>query len=262
MSEIEMEDHAMEDTLAALRIVQAPAGLRPSILRTLELVDLYFPFDTPLGEMFLAYNKNGVSAVMRAPDAERFEESFRIAMGRPIWPAPTPPEPLAEHLRQALRGEPTRLEFDLRSVSEFERAVLLMALKIPRGEIRPYAWIAQKIGHPRAARAVGSALARNPIPLLIPCHRVVRSDGTIGNYGLGGRENKRAILQWEGVDPDQVESLARAGVRYIGSDTTHIYCYPTCRHARRVTDVHRHSFRSAAEAEAQGYRTCRVCQPA
>ncbi len=83
----------------------------------------------------------------------------------------------------------------------------------------------------------------------------------IGNYGLGGPANKRAILEWEGVNPGEVEDLARAGIRYIGTDTTKIYCFPTCRHARRITAPHRRPFRSEREAAAAGFRPCRVCRP-
>jgi len=109
---------------------------------------------------------------------------------------------------------------------------------------------------------VGSALAHNPIPLLIPCHRVVRSDGLIGEYGLGGPANKRTILAAEGTSPTELEALARAGVRYIGSDTTRIYCFPTCRNARRITSKHRHPFRSETQAASAGFRPCQVCRPA
>src|SRR5262249_39660482 len=156
------------------------------------------------------------------------------------YPAERPPEALAAALEQQLRGGSPRsgrgrtLAFDLRGLSEFERAVLLKALEIPRGEVRPYAWVAREIGHPKAVRAVGTALAHNPLPLLIPCHRVVRSDGRIGDYGLGGSGAKRTVLAAEGVDPEALEGLARAGVRFWGSETTHIYCFPTCRHARRT----------------------------
>ena len=95
----------------------------------------------------------------------------------------------------------------------------------------------------------------------MPCHRVVRSDGLIGNYSLGGPANKRAILSAEGLDPDELESLARAGIRYIGSDTTKIYCLPSCHAARRVTERHRVGFHSAAEGHRAGYRACRLCRP-
>ena len=164
-------------------------------------------------------------------------------------------------MTRRLAGESADLRFDLRELSEFEQAVLLKALEIPRGEVRPYGWIAREIGRPKAVRAVGTALAHNPVPLLIPCHRVIKSDGHLGRYSMGGDEAKRTILRAEGVDPDAVETLAREGVRYWGSDTTHIYCFPTCRHARQVSDAHRMRFHSAAEAAAAGYRPCKVCRP-
>jgi methylphosphotriester-DNA--protein-cysteine methyltransferase len=90
---------------------------------------------------------------------------------------------------------------------------------------------------------------------------VVRTDGFIGNYSLGGPHNKRAILAAEGVDPSALEDAARRGERLVGSDTTHIVCWPTCRHARRVMPTHKVSFRSLREADARGYRPCKVCRP-
>jgi O-6-methylguanine DNA methyltransferase len=153
------------------------------------------------------------------------------------------------------------LQIDLRRQSEFERAVLLKALEIPRGEVRPYAWVAREIGHPRAVRAVGSALGRNPVPLLIPCHRVVRSDSGIGEY-IFGKETKQTILTAEGVDVEGLAHLGRSGVRYYASDTTRVFCFPTCRNARRITARHRVPLGSAAEAHAAGYRPCLVCRPA
>ncbi|HLH73635.1 MAG TPA: methylated-DNA--[protein]-cysteine S-methyltransferase [Chloroflexota bacterium] len=165
----------------------------------------------------------------------------------------------ADNSRERLSSP--KLSFDLRGCTPFEQAVLLKTAEIPRGEIRPYSWIAKEVGHPAAARAVGSAVARNPIPLLIPCHRVVRADGHIGNYGLGGDQAKRRLLTAEGIDLGEVERLARVGIRYVGSDTTRIYCYPTCCYARQVTEQHRMTFRSEEEAIALGYRPCKVCRP-
>ncbi len=94
-------------------------------------------------------------------------------------------------------------------MTEFERAVLLEALEIPRGEVRTYGWIAAQIGHPAAVRAVGTALRKNPVPVLIPCHRVVRSDGHVGEYALGGSDAKRRILAAEGIGSDDIVRLAR-----------------------------------------------------
>ena len=80
-----------------------------------------------------------------------------------------------------------------KSLTDFEWKVLQAALTIPLGETRSYQWVAQKIGKPKAMRAVGSALRKNPYPLIIPCHRVVKSDGTLGAYA-GKVDGKKAKL--------------------------------------------------------------------
>jgi len=80
-----------------------------------------------------------------------------------------------------------------KDLTDFEWQVLQACLKIPLGETRSYQWIAHKIGSPKAVRAVGQALRKNPYPLIIPCHRVVRSDGTLGGYA-GKMDDKKAKL--------------------------------------------------------------------
>jgi O-6-methylguanine DNA methyltransferase len=183
-------------------------------------------------------------------------------MGRAARRREALPGELARKIERRLAGDRhNRIDLDLRGTTEFERAVWMKALEIPRGEVRPYGWIAAEIGRPKAVRAVGTALGHNPVPLIVPCHRVVRSDGMIGQYSLGGPHNKRTILAGEGADPDELEALARAGIRYFGSDTTHIYCLPTCHDARRVTDRHLVRFRSARAASDAGYRPCKHCRP-
>ena len=133
------------------------------------------------------------------------------------------PARLATAIGRRLAGETrVRIPLDLRGRTEFEVAVWTKALEIPRGEVRPYGWIAAEIGRPKAVRAVGTALGHNPVPLIVPCHRVVRTDGTIGQYSLGGPRNKRTILAAEGLDPDGLEDAARRGERLSGSTTTRI----------------------------------------
>jgi hypothetical protein len=104
-------------------------------------------------------------------------------------------------------------------------------------------------------------MARNPVPLFIPCHRVVRADGHIGAYSMGGPESKRRILNAEGLDVDQLEALAESGMRYVGSDTSDSYCYPSCHHAQRIAPQHRITFASEAQAQRVGYHPCNVCRP-
>lgn len=257
------EARALVRDLRDLGAVDVPASLLTNVLSAVGLADQYFLLQSPLGPVYVAYNALGISAVSRATDATAFQAGFRARTGRTVVAAVEPDAALVRALEATLRGERrAELRFDLRGVSEFERAVLLKALEIPRGEVRPYGWIAREIGRPRAVRAVGTALKRNPIPLFIPCHRVVQSNGHLGNYAMGGSEAKRRMLAAETVDADALEQMADSGIRFNGSDTTHIYCFPTCRHARRTTAAHLVHFRSRAEAQAAGYRPCKVCRPA
>jgi O-6-methylguanine DNA methyltransferase len=251
----------VESALATLRL-PAPPTLAPSTLVAVGLADEYTTMPSPIGPVYAAWNGRGVSAIASAGDPQAFEDWFRHEFDRQIRPATKVPTRLERALARRIEGDRhARLDVDLRGRTPFEQAVLEKALQIPRGEVRPYSWIAAEIGRPKAVRAVGTALAHNPVPLVMPCHRVVRADGMIGQYSLGGPDNKRAVLSSEGLDPDAMEDLARAGVRYIGSDTTRIYCLPSCRNARRVTDRHRVLLPSIAAGRARGYRGCKVCRP-
>ncbi|MEV6038203.1 methylated-DNA--[protein]-cysteine S-methyltransferase [Nonomuraea sp. NPDC052116] len=210
---------------------------------------------SPIGELRVAFTDQGV-AYVRPGDG--FAEAFRGRFARPLLPAERPPAGLLPALRTGRLG---RLRLDLREVSDFQRDVLETVRTIPRGEVRPYSWIAERIGRPRAVRAVGTALGRNPVPLLIPCHRVTRSDGVAGDYVFGPAAKERLLLA-EGADLERVRELAGDRVFYLASDTTGVVCFPTCHNARRITPRHRHGFRTIAQARAAGYRPCRTCRPA
>ena len=246
--------------LRQLGDVAAPSSLFPGVLGELGLDGRYIVVESPIGPLFVAFAGQRVSAVMRAEDDASFEQAFRQRFGRPVRPADTPPTALVEAIDRHLRGQPTTLDFDLRSVSEFERAVLLKAREIPRGEVRPYGWIAREIGRPGAVRAVGSALHKNPVPLLIPCHRVVRSDGQIGEYAYGPAA-KQVLLAAEGLDTSWLTGLARARTRFVGNDRTGCFCLPTCHQSATPGDGLR-PFETASAARAGGYRACPACRPA
>ncbi len=261
-AEVFSESRSLLRELENLGREKAPRSLLPAVLRKLELGDYYFRWNSPLGPVFVAYNKNGISAVMRARSGGAFERSFRKRFSRPAYPAPdSPRKGWQNEANWAAPGKGKKIPFDLGSLSPFEQAVLRKALEIPSGEVRPYGWIAREIGRPRAVRAVGTALAKNPIPILIPCHRVIRSDGQIGNYALGGKEKKIEILAAEGVDVAGLKEMADSKTRYHGSDTTRIFCFPTCRHAGRISAPHKVFFPSERAALEAGYRPCKVCRP-
>lgn len=110
-------------------------------------------------------------------------------------------DPASRQLAEYFAGE--RREFDvpldLHGVTPFRAEVLRELAKVPYGEITTYAELARAVGNPKAVRAVGSACATNPLPILIPCHRVLRADGSLGGY-RGGTEAKRFLLRLEGID--------------------------------------------------------------
>jgi len=85
----------------------------------------------------------------------------------------------------------------MNKLTPFERKVLQAALEIPLGETRTYAWVAERIGNPKAVRAVGRALRKNPYPLIIPCHRVIHSDGSVGKYAGKDNGRKKELLDLE-----------------------------------------------------------------
>ena len=175
---------ALMTDLKRLSSMRAPDGFAERVLIEVGMADSYARFGTVLGNVYVAWNRFGVSAAARSASAAEFEDWFGQDVGRPLVAA-EPPADLAEKIADELNGKRT-MRFDLRGLTEFEQAVLRKTYQIPRGEVRPYGWVAREIRRPAAVRAVGTALANNPIPYFIPCHRVVRTDGEIGNYGGGG----------------------------------------------------------------------------
>jgi len=257
------------DTSGVLRALRespshrAPASLLPAVLARVGLADRYWRLDSPVGTVYVAASPAGISMVSRAKSAGEFERSFERQRGRAITKASSrPPVAVRALMKNLKRRDRAELQFDLRGLSEFERAVLLKALEIPGGEVRPYSWIAREIGHPEAVRAVGTALGKNPVPLLIPCHRVVRADGTLGQYSMGGSRVKRALLEVEGVEPNTIEELAAKGIRYLGNEKSRAYCYPTCGGTHSLVRSNKVPFHSGREALAAGYHPCSDCRPA
>jgi O-6-methylguanine DNA methyltransferase len=256
----------LEKDLRDLGRMRAPEGFSERVLVAVGLVpggaDTYAQLETPVGILAVAWNDEGVSAVRLVRPGDDFERWFAARLGRRAVRTVAPPERLAGQIEDAISGRSRRLRFDLGRLSPFEQEVLRKTLEIPRGEVRPYAWVAREIGRPKAVRAVGTVLGHNPIPLLIPCHRVVRSDGALGQYSMGGTQVKREILLREGLDAEWLEELAASGTRFVGSRTSHVFCLPTCRHARRIQAANRVPLRDERDALSSGFRPCSRCRPA
>ncbi len=237
----------------------APGSVRTKVLR--EAGDLYGALDTELGRFWVAYSSRGIRMLLfNIGGGTEFEEAYCRRLHRRAHPAEVPGR-YATLVRTAASGKASGpMPVDLSGLSTFERSVLEALQGIPLGEVRTYGWLAREAGRPAAIRAVGNAMARNPIPVLLPCHRVVPAEGGTGNYAFGS-DFKRALLSREGVAVHELEKLRQRRIRYIGSDTTRIYCFPTCRAARRICETHRVPFQAAADAVAAGFHPCRLCRP-
>jgi methylated-DNA-[protein]-cysteine S-methyltransferase len=156
-----------------------------------------------------------------------------------------------QELREYLAGRRTffTVAVDLDGIGDFQARVLGEAIRIQFGEVDSYSALARRVGHPRAARAVGNALGANPVPVIVPCHRIVRGDGTWGHYAFGGAM-KTQLLQLERTTP-----------ALIGCTSTRIICRRGCVHEQRVGEANRIVFASVGDAASVGYRPCRVCRP-
>jgi O-6-methylguanine DNA methyltransferase len=249
---------SIENQLSEL-VDRLPAGITEGVALGTGLADGFDLYPSPVGEVAVTFNVEGVSSVDLATVG--FEERFAERHGRRLIRA-EPPAQWGRHIPDAIEaGTPGKVPVDLSSRTPFQAQILRIAASIPRGEVRPYSWLAREASHPGAARAVGSTMARNPIPLIIPCHRVVRSDGSIGEYSLGGPHNKWDLLTYEGVEPARLVELAEHHVRVQGNSSTGIYCHPTCRAIRRSKQDNVVDFTSVAVAHASGYRPCHLCRP-
>jgi methylated-DNA-[protein]-cysteine S-methyltransferase len=217
---------------------------------------------TERGEtVFVAFTDRGLRMIHRGGTLDDVRERYARRHGRTLTQAKLP-ERYRKQVAAALRGEGVdnpQIDWD-DDAKGIESDVLKMLTRIPRGEVRTYSWIAQQVGHPKAVRAVGNICARNYVPFVVPCHRVVPASGGVGNYAFGSAL-KREMLRREGVDVDALDALARKHVRFIGSKTTKIVCFPTCKDARRIREDNRVPFVDAEAAQKKGFRPCRRCQP-
>lgn len=249
----------LADTVKSVFSATPPRSCRDAVKGT--CADSFDDISESGERVWVAFSDRGLRLVYRGGSESDLRALYAKAHGRTLERGKLP-EKLRKQVISALRGEGVdKPQVDWGdSKTDLERKVLDTLTRIPRGEVRTYAWLAAQVGHPRAVRAVGNIVAKNFVPFVLPCHRVVPTSGGVGKYAFG-TPLKREILRREGVDVDALDALARAGIRYIGSKTTKVLCFPTCRDARRIREENRVPFHGAAEAVKKGFRPCRHCQP-
>ncbi|HXJ79756.1 MAG TPA: methylated-DNA--[protein]-cysteine S-methyltransferase, partial [Candidatus Methylomirabilis sp.] len=172
---------------------------------------------------------------------------------------------LHRDLLDYLDGRRTRLEWplDLRlASSDFQRRVLQVTSRLPYGAVTSYGHIAREIGEPRATRAVAQALRRNPLPIVIPCHRVIGSSGDLTGYAGNKVGLKQRLLNLEGVTVASGNSLhIERQAMYVRYQTLSEYCLPTCGALPTMPLAELTLFGSRQRAEAAGLIPCSDCRP-
>ena len=200
--------------LTCLPIVEPPHHLVPKILDHIKsmrqhyrsgVADHLARIGSPLGDLHVAWRDTGITflGIARGEDEDAAVAIIEHRLSRPVRIC-EPPAWVTSAIRTFFTTWRADLErVDISALTPFERSALYKAAEIPPGEVRSYGWIARELGAPNAARAVGQAMARNPIALFLPCHRVVDSNGALHNY-VYGVEVKARILAMEGYSASQV----------------------------------------------------------
>jgi methylated-DNA-[protein]-cysteine S-methyltransferase len=267
---------AIDRTLGIWRGAPEPAAAVAGARKRLEtrLGDVrhrtvaYRIFPSPLGNILIGLSDQGVSLVEYLGRARDLAHSRLSRMsGVEAVEDGAEVEGYYRELMEYLEGRRTHLEWplDLRLArSDFHRTVLRATAGIPHGAVMSYAGVAGEIGRPSATRAVAQALRWNPIPIVIPCHRVVGSSGALTGYAGDRVGLKQRLLTVEGVGTvksrgNLAVSRDSMYVRYPGDDS---YCLPSCPSLETVDHPYRLMFFGSRDrAEAAGLQPCTSCRP-
>jgi methylated-DNA-[protein]-cysteine S-methyltransferase len=156
--------------------------------------------DSPVGTLLVAATERGLCRIAYDADPERELELLSRKFGLRILRAPLPIDAARRQLDEYFEGKRRRFDLavDLALQADFNRRVLRELARVPYGEVVTYGELAARAARPRAARAVGTVMNRNPLPIVLPCHRVIGSNGKLVGYG-GGIDRKEALLRLEGA---------------------------------------------------------------
>jgi methylated-DNA-[protein]-cysteine S-methyltransferase len=156
--------------------------------------------DSPVGPLLVAVTDRGLCRISFDPEPEREVEQLARGFGARVLRAARPLDDVRRQLDEYFSGTRTEFELepDLRGLPAFQTSVLEELALVPYGEVSTYGALAAQVHKPRAARAVGGALNRNPVPIVLPCHRIVGAGGNLTGYA-GGLDRKVALLRLEGA---------------------------------------------------------------
>ncbi len=217
--------------------------------------------DSPVGRLFVADGPRGILAIHfmdgKGPaPLDMMRGKFDVVEDQAAA------DRIGEEIRRFVGGDRAALKhsIDLSLVeSDFKRRALTRLCKVPLGSVVTYQGLASAVGAPDGQRAIGNAMGSNPIPIYVPCHRVIKSDLSIGNYG-GGVPRKLKLLRAEGFAVGKDLRVPAHAV--MGHQRTHIYCRPQCSAAQRADMGRVYIFADPERARSAGLRACKICHPA
>jgi len=156
--------------------------------------------DTPIGTLLVAGTERGLCRIAFDPEPEREVDLLARAFGLRVLRSRRPIDPARRELDEYFEGKRQRFDLavDIALLADFNRRVLRELARVPYGEVVTYGELAARAARPRAARAVGTVMNRNPLPIVLPCHRVIGANGKLVGYG-GGLERKEQLLRLEGA---------------------------------------------------------------
>ena len=217
----------------------------------------WFDLELPVGTIRLVHDEQLVHMVDN--DMRRYE--FRAEYELGFEPAHAESKRVREAAEQVLAGRKRGNDIAfLGELTPFQQSVLRATSRIPRGAIRPYGWVAREAGNPGAVRATGTTLGHNPVPFIVPCHRVVRSDWSLGKYSAGGPEVKEAVLQMEGLTARELDWIQHAP-RYVAQFDSMAFCLPACTGLDTEPPENLKGFTRPEDALAAGFTPCEDCRP-
>lgn len=249
-----------DPTLSRAQLESRLADLRSRILA-------FGVYPSPLGPILLARSELGVS-VVRYLEAggSPLGPQVRQWLGDDAVEDRAATESLHRDLLEYLEGRRSHLDWSLdlrRARSDFQRRVLQATARLPYGAVTSYAGIAREIGSPRAVRPVAQALRHNPLPIVIPCHRVVGNTGALVGYAGKRVGLKQRLLNLEGVPTDATGSALRVPREhmYVRFHDDGEYCLPTCGSLAQKSLADLTLFGLRERAESAGLAPCTACRP-
>jgi methylated-DNA-[protein]-cysteine S-methyltransferase len=218
---------------------------------------------SPLGDLLVAMTHRGI--VLNhylVDDGDLVATLENVRRQLDLVEDPRSIEEVGVEVRRYLAGEAKALRqnVDLHlAASPFQQKVLRKLQEVPRGAVVSYQGLGAAAGAPKGARAVGNAMHNNPVPIYVPCHRVIASDGGLGGYG-GGSGRKVQLLRSEGFALEDGD-VKIPGSSVWGHRATKIYCRTTCQTAARVDRSRILFFADSKNAREAGLRPCKICRP-